>query len=564
MNVLAGDRARGSFVLRGGTVVDGSGAPPQRADVAVASGRIVKVGRVGRSDVATDIDVSGLVVTPGFIDIHTHYDAQVLWDPALRSSTGHGVTTVVTGNCGFTLAPTRVDDRSSIIDLLRVVEGMSAAVLQAGVAWTFETFHQYVSVVRRQPIVPNIGMLVGHDAIRRYAMGPAAIERAATPAERARMAEMVAEAVRAAAFGFSTDRSGAHIDASGRPVPSMVADDDEVRDLCGAAAAARATLVEVAAGREFGIDEHVSLALASGLSVTPTALLSGLYPSDEIESILERAARANGKVLPQVSPRPRLHYLTLAVPHEWIRMSESFGDALELDPVALALLYSDPAWRERARGGLTPRGDKLLATATVAESTRHTTLVGRALASIATERTSMPFDTLLDLALEDGLETRFVYSMYNDDERGVAALMRDRRTILGLSDAGAHCDRVYDANFPTYLLARWVRELAVLPLEFAVWRLTGQIAEFLRLTDRGFVQPGQAADLVAFDADRVAPGRAYRVFDLPAGGDRLVSDSVGVHHIWVNGVPVRLDGRDTVAHPGVVLRSRGGVIAGAP
>jgi N-acyl-D-amino-acid deacylase len=540
------------FVLRGGTVVDGTGAAARRADVEVRAGRIVGVGTVAaRTDVA-NVDVSDLVVAPGFIDIHTHYDAQVQWDPALDASARHGVTTIVMGNCGFTLAPTHPEDRSDIVHLLRVVEGMSADVLEAGIQWDFETFPQYIAVLQALPLALNVAAMVGHDAVRRYAMGAAAQQRVATSEETLAMGELVSDAVHAGAIGFSTDRSSAHVDASGRSVPSMFADDDEVLALCTAAAAAGAAIVELACGRDFGIDDHVEIAQQTGLGVTPTALLSGLYPPDEIETILETANRAEGKVLPQVSPRPRLHYLTLSSPVEWLRMSEAFGDALELDRAGLDRLYRDDSWRQRAAATLTPRGDKMLTTGVVAESARHQDLIGIGIAEIARTRSVTPFDAMVDLALQD-LDCRFVYSMYNDDEEIVSSLLLDPRTILGLSDAGAHSDRVYDANFPTYLLGHWVRELGSMPLEFAIWRLTGQVAAFMQLPDRGRIASGCAADLVAFDPERIGTLRETRVHDLPAGGDRLIAESEGIEHLWVNGAPIRRDGVPVPAASGVVI-----------
>ena len=345
-----------SFVLRGGTVVDGSGAAPARTDVEVHDGRIKRVGSVDAQPDVETVDVTDLVIAPGFIDIHTHYDAQILWDPGLGSSARHGVTTVVTGNCGFTLAPTRPRDRSAIVHLLRTVEGMSADVLEAGIDWTFETFPQYLETLRSKSPALNVGALVGHDAVRRYAMGEAAQDRTATVDERRQMQSLVETAVRAGAIGFSTDLSGAHIDASGRPVPSMFADEMEVLDLCRSAARAGATLIELACGRRFDTDSYVDIARATGIGVTPTALLSGLHPREEIEGILGCAAAASGLVLPQVTPRPRLHYLTLAIPFEWVRMSDAFSEGLERGHDSLIAMYRDQEWRERATGELTGRG----------------------------------------------------------------------------------------------------------------------------------------------------------------------------------------------------------------
>jgi N-acyl-D-aspartate/D-glutamate deacylase len=526
--------------------------------VEIAGARIGHVGVLGRSPGVDTHDLDGLVLAPGFLDLHTHYDAQVFWEPSLSASAWHGVTTVVTGNCGFTIAPTRPDPaaRHAVVHLLRAVEGMSAAVLEAGLPWCFETFPEYLDALRALPLGLNVAALVGHDSLRRYVMGSDAQDRAATPEERAELRAVAADAAHAGAIGFSTDRSGHHWDASGRAVPSMYADRDEVVGIAEAVAAAGGALVELACGEEFDLDLIGDLSVRTGVGVTPSGVLTGLHPRPRIDAILEASGREGRGFVPQISCRPRLHYLTLGVPYEFLRMSEAFGAALELDHGELAALYRDPSWRAAAVARMTPRGEKLLRTASVAETSRHPELVGTPLTTIARQRHVAEFDALVDLSLEDHLATRFVYSMFNDEEDAVGELLRDRRGVLGLSDAGAHSDRVFDANFPTYLLGHWVRERGALSLSFAVWRLTGQVADLLGLADRGRVVPGHAADLVAFDPDTVGCTRVERVFDLPAGGDRLVSRSLGIEHVWVNGVATRRDGADLPAAPGVVLGDR--------
>ncbi len=546
-------RAPGRAVLRGSTLVDGTGGPARRADVEVAGDTIVRVGKVHRDPGVAEVDLSGLVLSPGFIDLHTHYDAQVFWDPALSSSTQHGVTTVVTGNCGFTIAPARPRHRERLIRILQAVEGMSPDVLRAGIPWEFETFPEYLGALSRLPLGVNVGALVGHSAVRLDVMGERALDSLASGDETEAMASIVTGAVRAGAIGFSTSRSPSHHDADGHRVPSMVGDPVEVFELARAAAKAGGTMFEAIVGPDLSVEDLAGLAEETDLHVSPTPLMTGVVSVQRQHEILALTDSVRGCLRPQVICVPHVAQATLATPGDFAFLGEAFRSLVGLDARELLARYRSAEWRQEAQCTLTEIGAQALAGATLAESEVNERLIGQNLAAIAVDRRTDVLTALLDLSVEDELRNRvmFVYANGNDDE--LIPLLRDRRTIFGLSDAGAHVDRTFDARFPTHLLGHWVRTRGVLDLEFAVWRLSGQPAEFLKLGDRGVVKPGFRADLVAFDPERVGDLPLQRLYDLPTGGDRLVAPSVGIEHVWVNGVPVRRNGEVVDNAAGVVL-----------
>ena len=532
-------------VLRGSTVVDGSGGPAREADVEVVDGRISRIGEIPAERDLPEEDLSGLVLAPGFIDLHTHYDAQLMWEPTLEYSLRHGVTSVVIGNCGLTLAPCRPTDRDYIIDLFSVVEGMRLEDLEKGLQWGFESVPEYLRQVEVQPLELNVGMLVGHQAVRRYVLGAEAASRPASPEEIATMAAIVRDGVEHGALGFSTDWAGSHIDSHGDPVPSMAATQEEIDALAAAMHAGGGSFFEMSCGRDFRLDKLLEMSRATGMRISPTAILTGHSSPAEIEAIL--AAVAGTTIHPQITCRKRMHYLTLATPVEFVRMSETFRGVLGLSTAELSARYADPAWRDTLRSTLLERGQSFLATCQLVESAVLTDLLGERLVDIAAAQGKDLLDALFDLTALD-LAARFAYPIFNDDEDGVARLLADRHTVLGLSDAGAHSDRLFDANFPTDLLGYWVRDAGRITLEDAVWRLTGQPAGLLGLEDRGRIAEGAAADLVAFDPDRVGYLPLQRLHDLPAGGERLVSRSVGIEGVWVNGAKV-FD-HDAVHHVG--------------
>jgi N-acyl-D-aspartate/D-glutamate deacylase len=506
--------------LRGGTVVDGTGAPARVEDVAVTDGRIAD----RPAPDATVVDLDGLVLAPGFIDPHTHYDAQVFWDPSLTPSCWHGVTTAVMGNCGFGIAPTRPEGRTTVMRVLENVEGMPYDALEAGIDWSFETYPEYLDAVDRLPLRINVASLLGHTPLRYYVLGEDATERAATPDERAEMFALAREAIAAGAVGFSTSRSHSHVGAFGKPVPSRAAELAEIYELARAGGTFEATW-----GPDLFVEEMNAIAADTSRPVTWAAVLATKDPGYAASV----AAQTGPGVHPQVACKPIVVEMTLGEPFMFANVP-AFGEVLALPREARAAKYAEPGWVERAEAGIAELWGDPLGGAAVVDG-----------GPIGSLRAALALD----------LDTRLRIPMINGDQEQVDALLRDRRLLLGLSDAGAHTSQLCDADAPTHLLGHWCRERGTLSLEDAVWRLTGHPAHVYGFADRGRVAPGFVADLVAFDPERVGPGPLERRADFPAGADRLVARAHGIEHVWVAGTAIDHTGESgTGATPGRLLR----------
>ncbi len=544
------------LLLRQALLIDGTGAPGRPADVAVTGDRISAIAPPGslspapRTEVA---DLDGLVLAPGFIDIHTHYDAQVLWDSDLTPSCWHGVTTVIMGNCGFGVAPTRPEHRDIIVRTLENVEGMSMEALSAGIDWCFETFPQYMSALAERGKRLNVGAFIGHTPLRLYALGGE--ERAATASEVARMGELLREALDAGAIGFSTSRQPAHQGAYGRPVPSRFAEIDEVDAMAAVLGAAGKGVMQISIGPGLFVNEFSGLAVRYGIPVTWTALVTRTDKPGAALRTVERAASLPGEVYPQIACRPIVMQITMTDPTPLAAIDE-WKEVLALPRLSRAALYQDASWRDRARPATLAAWAARWPKISVQETVAHRDTVGVPLDQVAAERGSTPFDVMLDLALADGMATRFRVVLENDADDEIGALLADKRTLLGLSDAGAHASQLCDACYSTHLLGHWVRERKALTLEEGVWRLTGHAATAFRIPSRGFVREGYFADLVAFDPSTIGASVLERVYDQPGGADRLIARSSGVEHMWVNGAVSRVGGADVPgAKAGQLLRS---------
>ncbi len=555
------------LVIRGGTVIDGTGAPGRIADVAVTDGVITEIADHIASAGADELDASGHVVSPGFIDIHTHYDAQVFWDPWLTPSCHHGVTSVIAGNCGFSIAPIRPDLTPLLARTLQHVEDMSLDTLTVGVPWDeFETFPQYLDVVERRGVALNYGCYVGHTALRLHAMGEAAYDRPATEAELTAMATSVAEAMAAGAAGFASSSSPTHNGDGGRPVPSRVADLNEIRRLMAPVGDIGRGVIALLPGGVISNAELFELQRAVGRPITWTALLTVKNLPYHLKVIAEHdAARADGiEVWPQVSCRPLVFQMNMSEPFT-LNTRATFTELMSHTHAERMAAYRDPAWRARAETDLAGRGFIPFnwSALSVAESSGRPDLIGRLVIDIAAERGVSPLDAMLDVSLDDNLTTRFNSTLANDDPDAIAWLLPRDGVLIGLADSGAHVSQLCDACFATDLLGNWVRDREVMPLERAIHKLTGEPASVFGLTGRGVIAEGMAADIAVFDPATVAPGPLRRIVDFPADGERLTADQpVGMTHVLVNGVPIRRDGATETealdSRPGGVLR--GGII----
>ena len=530
------------LVIRGGTVYDGSGAPGRVADVGIEGDVIREIGS-GLSG-ARELDASGCAVAPGFIDIHTHYDAQVFWDPKLQPSCFHGVTTVVAGNCGFTIAPTRPEHHDLIVRTLENVEDMDPRTLTEGIVWEFETFPQYMDLVRQRGTSLNFACYLGHSALRLYVMGDDAYERTATDAELERMCQLIREALEGgSAAGFSSSFSFVHRGADGKPVPSRFADRKEVEALFSAAGATGKGVLLATPGEQCGYKDFYELQAKVGRPFTWPLFAGGAGGGHHGQLRLhERSLETDAQVWPQVTPRPLTMQFTMADAYN-LNVGEVFGSLLDKTREERLAAYRDPAWRASAAADLdkaemAPRWD----TFEVSESARFPELQGRRVADLARERGCSPLDVMCEIAVEEDLATRFRAYIANDNVEDVRYLLNTERCVLGLSDAGAHVDQLCDAPIYTDLLARWVRERDAMPLERAVRKVSGEPADIFGFDRRGYLREGNWADVCVFDPLTVDPGPLTRVRDFPGDAERLTAaDPVGVRHVLVNGTPIRED-----------------------
>jgi N-acyl-D-aspartate/D-glutamate deacylase len=519
-------------LLSGGTIVDGTRAARFVGDVLIDGDRVAAVApsiAVGE-DVAR-VDCTGKVVAPGFIDPHTHYDAQILWDPALTPSAWHGVTTVVLGNCGFGLAPCPPDRRGALVRTLESVEGMDALALEAGVRWEFESFPEYLDAVERSQPGLNVAAYVGHTPVRQTVLGADADRRPSTPQEVATIRALVRDALAAGAVGFATDQLVSHVGEEGRPVASRLADRAELEALTAEVGAAGRVFMSTL-GPEWDMDDVAEQCIRHGIRGTWSALLTG-DPNVPYWRTLEKAAdaRARGADLwTQVACRPLVLQIHMDSPFVFDSLP-AFTALVGSTAQARHVAYADESWRAEARSQIGLRGafrsgDWSLVTT---EETGDSSLDGRSPGGL---------DELLDIALAHP-SARFTFALFNNDPIGIGELLRSEITLLGLSDAGAHASQICDAGYATELLGTWVRDQAAISLEHAVWRLTGHPAQFFGLDGRGTLTPGAFADVVVFDAGTVACSSLERVYDLPAGRDRLVAHAVGIERVFVNGTELR-------------------------
>ena len=543
------------LLIRNALLLDGLRSPARRGDLAVSDGIISQLGKV-EGPARTTIDADGLALMPGIIDNHTHYDAQITWDPGLSPSPALGVTTAVIGNCGFTIAPCRPADRERVMANLTQVEGMSLEALRAGIRWEFESVPQYLDMLERRGAAVNVAAFVGHSSVRTYVMGEAATQRVATDEEILLMRKIVSEAMRAGAVGFSTSTSPAHNGEGGLPMPSRLADERELRALVGVLKEAGRGVFMLTKGGHTKIAFLEDLAADSTRPVVIAALLhSSTNPDAVFQDLREiREANARGRrLVGAVSCCPLSMDFTLRSPYT-LEGLESWQPALGKKGADFARALSSSEFRNAIRLELSrPAHFRLFNgewdKVEVVES-RRKEMEQKSVAQLARAAGKDPLDFMLDLALEEDLGTVFNALLLNSDEAAVGRMLREPCAMVSLSDAGAHLTFFNDAGFGLHLLGHWVRERGLFPLEEAAWRLAGQPAHVFGIRGRGALKPGYAADLLLFDPARVARGPKKRVFDLPAGQPRLTVEPVGVHGVWVNGVALGADAQ----LPGRLLR----------
>ena len=553
------------IVIRNGSVIDGTGAPARRADVAVSAGKIVAVGEIGETAKRV-VEAEGRVVAPGFIDPHTHYDAQICWDGAMTPSSWHGVTSVVMGNCGVGIAPCRAPAREIAMRDLVNVEAIPFEVLKAGITWDWESFPEYMAAAERRRPALNLGFLAPLTPFRHYVMGEASLERSATTEEATKIKALLGEAIDAGAFGFSSTLLNQHLGYQGRPLACRNASREELKAYCNALRERGKGAIEFAMTRQIAVMEPAELELLDFMleeSRRPVTFIAMFDRDDLPEAARETMRKVRPMIAkgarPQTSPLPLTRELVMRSPFafaafpSWKRLFEDTAKE------AQAAVYRDPSFRAQFRKELerpATFGNWQRITVHEVASPELKRFEGRTVADIATEQGKDGVDTLLDLTLADDLRNEFTVQSWNTRVDRMSELLNDRSVLLGLGDGGAHLDMLCDCGYPSYVLGTWVRERGVLTLEEAVRRMSSDPADFFGIRDRGRIAPGLAADLVLFDPATVGiDGRPERRHDLPGGGKRMVVRSRGIEMTLVNGVVTWESGALTGASAGRVLRS---------
>jgi len=562
------------LVIHGGSIVDGSGADAFTGSLYLADGRISAIRREATpSEPAADtLDASGRVVAPGFVDVHTHYDAQVFWDPTLSPSPFHGVTTVIGGNCGFTIAPLSGEpaDAEYLKRMLARVEGMPLESLDAGVPWgSWRTFGDYLDALEGTLAV-NAGFLVGHSALRRTVMGERATAGAAGSEELLRMQALLGESLAAGGLGFSSTLSPTHNDMDGRPVPSRCAGRDEITALAGVCAGYPGTVLEFLPGTseftEGTYELMTAMSLAAQRPLNWNLYVPGNPKVGDAQLAATDYARARGADVIALTPaQPVITRINL---HSAFIFDAFHGweETMRLPVPQRIAALQDPQLRARLDAGAQSEESGVFifmsgwAGYTVDEVLleKNQPLEGRRIGDIARELGKQPFDTLLDLAIEEGLKTSFIPLLWGDDDHNWqlrAAAWADSRTVVGASDAGAHLDMIDTFSFTTQLLGNTVAKRKLLSVEQAVHHLTEVPARLVGLKERGLLREGYRADVVVFDPLAVGCGATYTRHDLPGGAGRLYADASGIDHVFVNGIEIVRRNAFTGAFPGSILRS---------
>jgi N-acyl-D-aspartate/D-glutamate deacylase len=557
------------LLIKNGTVIDGSGLPRYRADIAVRHGRIAAIGRI-REAARDSIDAEGQVVSPGFVDGHTHMDAQVFWDPLGTCSCWHGVTTVVMGNCGFTLAPCGKAERHLVVRNLERAEDIAAEAMDAGIDWTWTTFPEFLDRVETLPKGINYAGYIGHSALRTYVMGERAFEKEAGEDDLVAMERELRDAIRSGAIGFTTSRSPSHETPDRRPVASRLASWDEVRRLVGVMGEMNAGVFELAGERAGGDPDRLrdyharlrDLAVETGRPVT-----WGLFSRREEPdlwrtylALLEETAARGGRMFAQVHSRALSVVLSFKTSLPFDRLPV-WREVRALPLEQQKRQFRDLEMRARLVAAARERAERRPIGAEARPAAYEWIFVmdtvegpHRSVATVARERGMDPVEAMIDLALETDLERFFLQPIANENQEHALELIKHPRTVVTFSDSGAHVSQIMDASLQTHLLSHWVRGQQALTLEQAVRMLSFEPATHWGFADRGLIREGMAADLLVFDPATIAPEMPEVVRDLPAGARRLTQRARGIAATVVNGEIVLRDGKPTGALPGRLLR----------
>lgn len=529
-------------IIRNGIIADGTGAPLYTADIAIKGDKIIEIGAiVGKAD--QEIDATGKIVSPGFIDPHTHFDAQLLWDGAAKPAIAHGVTTIVPGNCSLSLAPLKAEHRMKLVGMFNQIEEMPHKAFSEGVTWDWETFEEYITRIRRDLSI-NVAPLVGHSLLRLWVMNDAAMERAATPEEMADMASLLADCINAGAVGLST--SFVDMDERLQPVPSRYACTTELDTLCQVLADNNKLLQVV---HEFfdtdltlaRVDQLAELSLKFGITTTLSPLFLNPDNRSGVAAVMQRVdeqMQRGAKVWPQVQTRPIDISFSFAVPSLlFIRLPTWYALMRFSDPQDIKAAFMNPEQRAalvQEASSMMPLWSALVLRRV--NSQENAPLIGKTLAEVAQLRGTNALEVMIDLSLEEDLDAHFLAAdMGHNDDQGVGDLLNQSNVMIGASDGGAHILSFSTYGDTGYLFSKFVRDCAALTIEKAVQKLTSEPAAIWGIADRGQIKPGFVADITIFDAEKIARGEEYYTQDVPGEGYRYVRDAKGVSQVLISG-----------------------------
>jgi N-acyl-D-aspartate/D-glutamate deacylase len=552
------------LLFRGGRIVDGTGLPSYLGDVAIKDGKIVELGRI-RAAAAKTINVDGLVVAPGFIDHHTHMDGQIQWDPYATSEPEQGITSIVMGNCGLALAPLKPGDEDALIKSFVRVEAIPRSVLEQGVRWSWHSYGEYLDRLEGRLGI-NVAGLLGHVAVRQYVLGDESTERPATRAEIRRMKQLVREAMEGGAIGFSTNRNDRHMREDGKPVPSRLADDEELFQLCDALGELNAGVIQINEGqpniaKHFALYEHIARRTQRPIVWQIVRFISS-RPNLWKEQLAAAAAIFHGghRAYGASSTVPTVRRFTLKDSQVFDEFP-TWKNVMSLPLEARRHALADPETRRKFRADFTDPRPTLfhrrwdLVRVDRPAKPEYERYAGKSVAEVAAMRAEDPLDAFLNLALEENLETEFQNANSGADQQAMAEILRSPYVLVGNSDAGAHVQYGAQFGYGTTLLGLWVRERGVMALEQAIQKLTFEVASVYGIAGRGSLQPGYAADLAVFDPEKINSCAPEWAHDYPAGTKRLIQRAIGMHYTVVNGRVICENGRVTGELPGRVLRT---------